>query len=616
MAGALTTVADLINTYRVANTTDRRREDARHARWWVEHFGTLPASGLTTERILRALEHVKAEGRYGARAGSTVGFYLRFLRRVTAWGSCVAMLPIDPCAAIPLPKEGTPVLRVMTEEEETQLCQALGRPYSLWVRLAVLTGLEQSEQFNLLWRHVQMERGTMMLPQGTTGTMVELSLPPDALTILRLLRQDAPTSIWVCPDPHRPTRPADPHNFYVSRWTRTIARLGMPRLAWKDLRHTCGVRLAKQGVPIEEIASFLRQRELRLAYYYRAWLPGVAPKRNPPKPARVPVFTDLTDGDLRALIDRPASEAPPTFGEVCRLYAVHFLKQGPSRVQFERIYKNLLQQWEARPLAGIARKDIRLWYMGLSHTPAHANKALTFVQRVYNVAIYHLEMYEGLNPANKMPRYPSPRRERFLSEAEAQRFMEGIPHLPPKPGAYFLTLVLTGARLSEARCMRWTDVEWTTRLWKKPRTKNGSSQFIPLPVQVVNALARLPRTSEWVFPGDKGKPWSIGWVQTQWYKIRRHWNMEDVTIHDLRRTCASHLAISGENLPTIQNVLNHKSLAHTAIYARLNTKAVDRALQTQADKLCGMVAGVDGLPALTHDLTDTPRWEERDLGTA
>ncbi|HSL04211.1 MAG TPA: tyrosine-type recombinase/integrase [Nitrospiraceae bacterium] len=89
----------------------------------------------------------------------------------------------------------------------------------------------------------------------------------------------------------------------------------------------------------------------------------------------------------------------------------------------------------------------------------------------------------------------------------------------------------------------------------------------PLPVQAVEALATLPRNPEWVFPGDSGKPWSLGSVQKVWYKIRRQWNIEDVTIQDLRRTCASYLAIKVENLPTIQSVLNHKSLAHTAIYA-------------------------------------------------
>ena len=602
MATTLTTVTELINTYRLTNTTDRRREDPRHARWWVEHFGALPVSALTQTRILQAIDTLRTEmGRTGTRAGSTVGFYLRFLRRVTAWGACVTMLPADPCAGIPLPKEGTPIMRVLTEEEETQLCQALGQPYSLWVRFAILTGLEQSEQFTLLWRSVHLDRGVLLVPQGLTGTMVELSLTPAAVTILRLLRHEYPTSIWVFPDPRDPKRPVDAHNFYDSRWTRTIQRLGMPRVAWKDLRHTCGVRLAKQGVPIEEIASVLRQRELRRAYYYRAWVPGVAPKRNPPNRPRAAVFTDLSDPELRALMDRAPTDPPLTFGEMCRLYAVHYLKERPSRVQFERIYRNLFFQWADRPLGDISRKDVRLWFMRLSRTHGHANKALIFLRRVYNVAIYQLEVYEGLNPAVKMPLYPSTPRERFLSLEEMQRFMKGIPHLPPKPRAYFLLLLFTGARLSEARCLRWTDVEWSTRVWRKPRTKNGSTQFIPLPVQVVEALAALPRHSVWVFPGDNGKPWSIGSVQKVWHKIRRQWNIEDVTIHDLRRTCASYLAIEGENLPTIQSVLNHKSLAHTAIYARLNTKAVDRALQAQADRLCGLVTGPVVLPALGHN---------------
>lgn len=76
------TVAELITTFRLTNTTDRRREDPRHARWWTDHLGTLPVSLLTQACILQALTHVQAEGRLGTRAGSTVAFYLRFLRRV------------------------------------------------------------------------------------------------------------------------------------------------------------------------------------------------------------------------------------------------------------------------------------------------------------------------------------------------------------------------------------------------------------------------------------------------------------------------------------------------------------------------------------------------------
>lgn len=595
------TVAELINTYRVTNLTERQREDVRHARAWTEQLGTLPVSSLTQSRILHALDQVRRDGRTGSRSGSTTAFYLRFLRRMTAWGSCVALLPADPCIGIPLPKEPTPPMRVMTEEEEARICQALGRPYNLWVRLAVLTGLEQSEQFTLLWRSVQLDRALIVVPQGMTGTMVELPVSPEAVTILRLLRQEYTTSMWVCPDPENTTRPADIHRFYY-RWRRTIQRLGLPHLTWKDLRHTCGVRLAQRGVPIEEIAARLHQRELRQAYRYRAWQPGAVPQKPQPNHPRVPVFTDHTTENLPSLLMRDTTVAPFTVGEVCRLYAVHSLQQRTSRVQFERIYTQYFPQWVDRPLARLSRKEVRVWYMGLARTPSHANKALTFLRRIYNW-MSSLDLYEGLNPAVGVPRYHCPARERFLTIEEMQRFMEGIPHLPPKPGAYLLTVLLTGARRGEVRTMRWSDVDWSTRLWKKSRTKTGTTQFVPLPVQVVDVLTRLPRTSEWVFPGDKGQPWSLGSIQKVWQLVRRRWNLQDVTLHDLRRTCASYLAMSGENLPTIQNVLNHRNLAHTAIYARLNTKATDRALQAQADRLCSLAHESVVLPALTQEIT-------------
>ena len=175
-----------------------------------------------------------------------------------------------------------------------------------------------------------------------------------------------------------------------------------------------------------------------------------------------------------------------------------------------------------------------------------------------------------------------------LTTKEAQRFLEGIETLAAKPRAYLWTMLLTGSRGIEIRSMRWKDIDWSTRLWTKEKTKNGTPQYLPLPRQVVAALKGLARTSEWVFSGKQG-PWSADSAEKVWLLARRRWNLGDVTLHDLRRTCASYLAISGENLPTIQNVLNHRSLSPTSIYARLNTKAVDRALEAQADRFCNVL---------------------------
>jgi len=54
--------------------------------------------------------------------------------------------------------------------------------------------------------------------------------------------------------------------------------------------------------------------------------------------------------------------------------------------------------------------------------------------------------------------------------------------------------------------MRWDDLDETTRLWRKPKTKYRLSHMVPLPLQVMEAIQALSGVSEWVFPGMEGKP--------------------------------------------------------------------------------------------------------------
>ncbi|MGH7180889.1 MAG: tyrosine-type recombinase/integrase [Nitrospiraceae bacterium] len=308
---------------------------------------------------------------------------------------------------------------------------------------------------------------------------------------------------------------------------------------------------------------------------------------------RTPLFANVNAEDLQALLARDTTADPLTFRELSRLYAVHHLRARPARREFERIFRQFWQPWVDRRADALTKKEVRIWYMGLAHIPGHANKAAALLRALYNWAD-RMELVTGSNPVLHLLRYRQSSRERFLSVEEVQHFLAGLPHLPLKPRAYLLLLLLTGARLSEALAMRWQDVEWTSRIWRKPHTKNGTSHHAPLPVQVVEVLQQLPRISEWVFPGARTRQhWSAASAEKMWLLTRRRWNLHDVRLHDLRRTCASFLAIAGENLPTIQNVLNHKSLAPTSIYARLNTKAVDRALQRQADRLMALQEAPD-----------------------
>ena len=147
-----------------------------------------------------------------------------------------------------------------------------------------------------------------------------------------------------------------------------------------------------------------------------------------------------------------------------------------------------------------------------------------------------------------------------------------------------MLILATGCRRGEARNMKWADVDLSQRRWTKPKTKSGQWHVVPLPWQIVNAFKGYPRHGQWVFAGQHDNAWSLAGIEKAWGKIRRLCNLGDVRLHDLRRTAASHMAINGENLTTIQKMLDHSSLQATAIYARLNLDALDGALQRNTDR--------------------------------
>lgn len=154
--------------------------------------------------------------------------------------------------------------------------------------------------------------------------------------------------------------------------------------------------------------------------------------------------------------------------------------------------------------------------------------------------------------------------------------------------------------------MRWADLDERARLWTKPRTKTGTPHVVPLPVQAIAALQALPRTSAWVFAGAHGQPWSCAMAGKLWGTIRRRWGLDDVRLHDLRRTCASYLAREGENLSVIQSTLGHSSLTATAVYSRMNVGGVDRALQGQADRLYSLLSPTAASTDASEVVHETP----------
>src|SRR4029078_5671311 len=107
--------------------------------------------------------------------------------------------------------------------------------------------------------------------------------------------------------------------------------------------------------------------------------------------------------------------------------------------------------------------------------------------------------------------------------------------------------------------------------------------IIPLPVQVIDELQRLPRLKDnpFVFCGRWWKSHLVN-VAKPWQRIRKEAGLDDVRIHDLRRTLGSWLVAAGASLPLIGKALGHSNQEATAIYARLQLDPVRTALNANA----------------------------------
>jgi integrase len=63
--------------------------------------------------------------------------------------------------------------------------------------------------------------------------------------------------------------------------------------------------------------------------------------------------------------------------------------------------------------------------------------------------------------------------------------------------------------------------------------------------------------------------------------------IDDVRLHDLRRTVGSWLAQAGNSLHLIGRVLNHSNTSTTAVYARFGEDSVRAALEQHGARIMG-----------------------------
>ena len=172
-------------------------------------------------------------------------------------------------------------------------------------------------------------------------------------------------------------------------------------------------------------------------------------------------------------------------------------------------------------------------------------------------------------------------RQRFLTMEELVRLLAVSEQVAEWLPDFIVWAVHSGMRKSETRDLTWTDIQSlpdgrqfamvTTSKSDQPRMVICTKSMTEV---LVRQKDRKQEGNEAVFPVTKMT------LRRKWEKARKGANLEDVTMHDLRRTHSTHAAAAGVDLRTLAGRIGHTDLTmlqkhYAAIVGSASSEAAD-----------------------------------------
>jgi integrase len=349
------------------------------------------------------------------------------------------------------------------------------------------------------------------------------------------------------------------------------------------------------------------------------------------------VLGKIAEGNSPAEVRR-SLKAEPTFAELFVTYGERHGKKKRSWGDDQQRYRDYLEKPLGKVKVGAITTAMIARIFSEMERSGKANATINAVRAVASV-IFSRGAEPGVvleNPVRPIKRLKTVSRDRFLRSHELPRFFVSLANEPNVVIRDYLWIsLLTGARRANVLAMRWSEINLAEGIWRIPITKNGDPQNVTLGAEVIATLTNLKDDADsravFVFPGS-GKSGHLvepkkGWLriidrdeltqlktliaaagkrfdplvdrktrqiipealETELTRARARateikLNVEgarmlDLRIHDLRRTFGSWQAMTGASLSIIGKSLNHKNVATTAIYSRLDLDPVRASIE-------------------------------------
>ena len=267
-------------------------------------------------------------------------------------------------------------------------------------------------------------------------------------------------------------------------------------------------------------------------------------------------------------------------------------KPSTRRTAFYLLRGRLLPEFGSKGLDRITHAQIRRWFDAVSHTaPGGANHALDLLRQIMNCAAACGHV--GKNPAQGIRSNRRPSLTRFLSREEIGRLHRVLDSQARKGSReqadIIRLLLLTGCRKSEIVQLRWSEVHDDALILADSKT---GARKVALNSQARSILGRQPRgASPFVFPSPLNPARPRSRDLSLWYRVRREADIQDVRLHDLRHTFASHAVMNSVPVPVVSRLLGHSSVRMTLHYAHLG----DREIELAAERIGQSIGTIMGM---------------------
>jgi len=285
--------------------------------------------------------------------------------------------------------------------------------------------------------------------------------------------------------------------------------------------------------------------------------------------ARVDLGKIEAGGD--PLSEKKQASSAETVEELCKYYIDKTSVEKRSSYEDQRkVRRYIVPLWGKQKIAAISHQDVIRLHAKIGESSIYeANRTLALISVLWTFAAkVGFIPRTADNPARGVEKFPEIKRGRWVKQEEMPELIKAISNCGDvHMTALFMLYLFTGCRKSELLQARWDFIDFERRELNIPKTKSGEPLHLTLPPEAIALLRSLPREvgNPHIFPG-KVPGENRKNVYPIWWKIRKAAGIEDVRIHDLRRTVGSWLKQAGNETYLIQQVLNHKDPRTTARY--------------------------------------------------